>query len=135
MVPTRILRVSGEQLMDFFRQDAEKTEFLLRQASPFGMPSGAVSSANLSSDSIAPATSTSTVPQPANAMNCCCSAVPALLSIFALQDLASFLRPFGSKRQSRAPLHHPTDALQNSQKHLFRSTKIAFLQKFTELFR
>ena len=26
MVPTRILRVSGEQLMDFFRQDAEKTE-------------------------------------------------------------------------------------------------------------
>ena len=24
MVPTRILRVSGEQLMDFFRQDAEK---------------------------------------------------------------------------------------------------------------
>ena len=26
MVPTRVLRVSGEQLMDFFRQDAEKTE-------------------------------------------------------------------------------------------------------------
>ena len=26
MVPTRILRVSGEQLMDFFRQDAEKME-------------------------------------------------------------------------------------------------------------
>ena len=41
------------------------------------------------------------------------------------------------------PLHHPADAFQNSQKHLFRSTKIsqkhlfrstkiAFLQKFTE---
>ena len=43
MMPSRMLRVSGEQLMDFFRQDAEKTEFLLRQASPFGMPSGAVS--------------------------------------------------------------------------------------------
>ena len=27
MVPTRILRVSGEQLMGFFRQDAEKMEF------------------------------------------------------------------------------------------------------------
>ena len=26
MVPTRIIRVSGEQLMDFFRQDAEKME-------------------------------------------------------------------------------------------------------------
>ena len=26
MVPTRILRVSGEQLVDFFRQDAEKME-------------------------------------------------------------------------------------------------------------
>ena len=26
MVPTRVLRVSGEQLMDFFRQDAEKME-------------------------------------------------------------------------------------------------------------
>ena len=26
MVPTRMLRVSGEQLMDFFRQDAEKME-------------------------------------------------------------------------------------------------------------
>ena len=26
MVPTRVLRVSGEQLMEFFRQDAEKTE-------------------------------------------------------------------------------------------------------------
>ena len=26
MVPTRILRVSGEQLMGFFRQDAEKME-------------------------------------------------------------------------------------------------------------
>jgi CRP-like cAMP-binding protein len=26
MVPTRVLSVSGEQLMDFFRQDAEKTE-------------------------------------------------------------------------------------------------------------
>ena len=26
MVPTRVLRVSGKQLMDFFRQDAEKTE-------------------------------------------------------------------------------------------------------------
>ena len=26
MVPTRILRVSGEQLMNFFRQDAEKME-------------------------------------------------------------------------------------------------------------
>ena len=26
MMPTRILRVSGEQLMDFFRQDAEKME-------------------------------------------------------------------------------------------------------------
>ena len=43
MMPSRMLRVSGEQLMDFFRQDAEKMEFLLRQASPFGMPSGAVS--------------------------------------------------------------------------------------------
>ena len=50
MVPTRILRVSGEQLMDFFRQDAVKME--LRSA-----------------------------PQPANAMSCCCSVVPALLSI------------------------------------------------------
>ena len=26
MMPSRVLRVSGEQLMDFFRQDAEKTE-------------------------------------------------------------------------------------------------------------
>ena len=26
MMPSRLLRVSGEQLMDFFRQDAEKTE-------------------------------------------------------------------------------------------------------------
>ena len=26
MVPTRVLRVSGEQLMNFFRQDAEKME-------------------------------------------------------------------------------------------------------------
>ena len=26
MMPSRMLRVSGEQLMDFFRQDAEKTE-------------------------------------------------------------------------------------------------------------
>ena len=43
MMPSRMLRVSGEQLVDFFRQDAEKMEFLLRQASPFGMPSGAVS--------------------------------------------------------------------------------------------
>ena len=29
----------------------------------------------------APATSTSTAPQPANAMSCCCSVVPVLLSI------------------------------------------------------
>ncbi len=29
----------------------------------------------------APATSTSIVPQPANAMGCCCSVAPALLSI------------------------------------------------------
>ena len=36
----------GEQLMDFFRQDAEKMEFLLRQASPFGMPSGTFRSKN-----------------------------------------------------------------------------------------
>jgi|GEM_PF-7023277 len=28
-----------------------------------------------------PATSTSTAPQPANAMSCCCSVVPVLLSI------------------------------------------------------
>jgi hypothetical protein len=26
MMPSRMLRVSGEQLMDFFRQDAEKME-------------------------------------------------------------------------------------------------------------
>ena len=36
MVPTRIIRVSGEQLMDFFRQDAEKMELRLsrHRASP-----------------------------------------------------------------------------------------------------
>ena len=57
---------------------------------------------------------------------------PGTVEHLALQDLASFLRPFGSKRQSRAPLHHAADALPNPQKHLFRSTKIVFLQKFTE---
>ncbi|MBE6249141.1 MAG: hypothetical protein E7106_07815 [Prevotella sp.] len=54
---------------------------------------------------------------------------PGIVEHLALQDLASFLRPVGSKRQSRAPLHHPADAFQNSQKHLFRSTKIAFFTK------
>ena len=58
MMPTRMLRVSGEQLVDFFRQDAEKMELRTISATP-----------------------TSTAPQPANAMSCCCSAVPALLSI------------------------------------------------------
>ena len=68
MVPTRIIRVSGEQLMDFFRQDAEKMELRSIIAEHYSVRP-------------APATSTSTAPQPANAMSCCCSVAPALLSI------------------------------------------------------
>ena len=85
MMPTRIIRVSGEQLMDFFRQDAEKME----------LRSGI-------------------------AEHLLCQARACYL------DLHRLARP------RLVPLHHPADALQNSQKHLFRSTKIAFLQKFSE---
>jgi len=68
MMPSRILRVSGEQLVDFFRQDAEKMELRSVIAEHLLSQARAV-------------TSTSTAPQPANATSGCCSVVPALLNI------------------------------------------------------
>ena len=58
--------------------------------------------------------------QPANAMSCCCSVVPALWSILPCKAIASFLRPVGSKRQSRAPLRHsPTVVTHPQGRHVF----------------
>ena len=65
MVPSRVLRVSGEQLMDFFRQDAEKME--LRS----------VIAEHLLSQARACYLSTSTAPCPASVMSSCCSVVRA----------------------------------------------------------
>ena len=45
---------------------------------------------------------------------------PGIVEHLALQDLASFLRPFGSKRQSRAPLRHsPTVVTHPQGRHVF----------------
>ena len=119
MMPSRMLRVSGEQLVDFFRQDAEKMELrgicaehVLRQRNQCYIDLHRATARER--------------------YELLLQRCPGIVEHLALQDLASFLRPVCSKRQSRAPLHHPADAFQNSQKHLFRSTKIAFLQKFTE---
>ena len=67
----------------------------------------------------APATSTSTVPQPANAMSCCCSVDPALLSILTYRT---------SPRSSASPRRcSPKFAKASLSEH-----KNSFLQKFTE---
>ena len=85
MVPTRILRVSGEQLMDFFRQDAEKMELrsiiaehVLRQR-------------NQSYLDLHRATAR-------ERYELLLQRCPGIVEHLALQDLASFLRPVGSKR-------------------------------------
>ena len=45
---------------------------------------------------------------------------PGIVEHLALQDLASFLRPVGSKRQSRAPLRHsPTVVTHPQGRHVF----------------
>jgi len=116
MMPTRILRVSGEQLVDFFRQDAEKME--LRSV----IAEHLLSQARACYIDFHRATARERYER---LLQRC----PGIVEHLDLQDIASFLRPVGSKRQSRAPLHHPADAFQNSQKHLFRSTKIAFFTK------
>ena len=103
MVPSRVLRVSGEQLMDFFRQDAEKME--LRSV----IAEHLLSQARACYIDLHRATAR-------ERYELLLQRCPGIVEHLALQDLASFL----------------CITPQNSQKHLFRSTKIAFLQKFTE---
>ena len=107
MMPSRIIRVSGEQLVDFFRQDAEKME--LRSV----IAEHLLSQARACYIDLHRATAR-------ERYELLLQRCPGIVEHLALQDLASFL------------CITPADAFQNSQKHLFRSTKIAFLQKFTE---
>ncbi len=119
MVPTRIIRVSGEQLVKRFSQDKKSMDLRCLVAEHL------LSQARARYTDLHRAT-------PLERYELLLQRCPGIVEHLALQDLASFLRPFGSKRQSRAPLHHAADAFQNSQRNLFRSTKIVFLQKFTE---
>ena len=109
MVPTRVLRVSGEQLMDFFRQDAEKTELrsicaehVLRQRNQCYIDLHRATARER--------------------YELLLQRCPGIVEHLALQDLASFL----------CITPQMLSKIRNSQRNLFRSTKIAFLQKFTE---
>ena len=88
MVPTRILRVSGEQLMDFFRQDAEKMELRSIIAEHLLSQARACCACYLDLHR-----ATARERYELLLQRC-----PGIVEHLALQDLASFLRPVGSKR-------------------------------------
>ena len=87
MMPSRVLRVTGEQMLQSSSTSEATKSITVRTCRRWNC---AVSSANSSSDSTAPATSTSTAPQPANATNCCCNAVPVSWSILPCKTSPRF---------------------------------------------
>jgi len=107
MVPTRIIRVSGEQLMDFFRQDAEKME--LRSI----IAEHLLSQARARYTDLHRAT-------PLERYELLLRRCLGIARHLPLNAIASFLRPVGSKRQSRAPLRHsPTVVTHPQGRHVF----------------
>ena len=98
MMPSRVLRVTGEQMLQSSSTSEATKSITVRTCRRWNC---AVSSANLSSDSTAPATSTSTAPRPASATSSCSGKrpkverllrrCPGIVHHLALQDLASFL--------------------------------------------
>ena len=69
MVPTRIIRVSGEQLVKRFSQDKKSMDLRCLIAEPCSVRP-------------VPATPTSTAPRPSNATSCCSAAARASPAIF-----------------------------------------------------
>ena len=106
-MPSRVFRVSGEQLVDFFRQDAEKME--LRSV----IAEHLLSQARACYIDLHRATAR-------ERYELLLQRCPVIVEHLALQDLASFLRPVGSKRQSRAPERHSQDHQHDPKGYHFR---------------
>ena len=94
MMPCRVWRVSGEELFGFFRQSIKNME--LRAVIGEHM----LKQFKARYQDFHRATAR-------ERYELLLQRCPGIVEHLALQDLASFLRPCGSKRQSRAPLHHP----------------------------
>ena len=107
MMPSRMLRVSGEQLVDFFRQDAEKMELrsIIAEHILFQFRSRYID------------LHCATARERYERLLQRC---PGIVEHLDLQDIASFLRPVGSKRQSRAPERHSQDHQHDPKGYHFR---------------
>ena len=94
MMPCRVWMVSGEELFGFFRQSIKNME--LRAVIGEHM----LNQFKARYQDFHRATAR-------ERYELLLQRCPGIVEHLDLQDLASFLRPVGSKRQSRAPLHHP----------------------------
>ncbi len=108
MVPTRIIRVSGEQLVKRFSQDKKSMDLRCLVAEHL------LSQARARYTDLHRATAR-------ERYELLLQRCPGIVEHLALQDLASFLRPVGSKRQSRAPLRHsPTVVTHPQGRHVWK---------------
>ncbi len=107
MVPTRIIRVSGEQLVKRFSQDKKSMDLRCLVAEHL------LSQARARYTDLHRATAR-------ERYELLLQRCPGIVEHLALQDIASFLRPVGSKRQSRAPERHSQDHQHDPKGYHFR---------------